>query len=145
MRSLFALLVFALFSTFGLTGKAAASEAEVKAAYAAWDAAFAKADAKAIAAFYTADAVLLPPTHDVLKGPAGVETFFAGLFAGGVTGHKLELIEMSGDDKVIVGAAKWSAQGKDSKGAPAAFGGIATHEFVRQADGSLKLRLHTFN
>lgn len=137
--------VLALAAMLGAPVIAFASEAEVKAAYAAWDAAFSKGDAKAVAAFYTADAVFLPPTHDVIKGPAGVETFFAGLFANGVTGHKLELVDMSGDDKTIVGAAKWSAQGKDANGAPATFGGIATHEFARQSDGSLKLRLHTFN
>jgi len=40
-----------------------------------------------------------------------------------------------------VAAAIWSAKGKDG----ASLGGIAIQEFTRQADGSLKLRLHTFN
>ncbi len=48
-------------------------------------------DAKAIGAMYTDDALFLPPSHDVLRGPAAVEKFFTGLFAAGVTGHKLEL------------------------------------------------------
>ena len=117
------------------------------AAYQAWDAAFATGDAKAIAAFYTDDATFLPPTHDVIEGPAGVEKFFAGLLGSGVTGHKLELIEVEGDDDgdMIVAAAKWSANGKDASGAPATFGGVATHVFEKQDDGSLKLKLHTFN
>ena len=46
---------------------------------------------------------------------------------------------------MIVAAAKWSAQGKDASGAPASFGGVATHVFEKQADGTLKLKLHTFN
>jgi ketosteroid isomerase-like protein len=99
-------------------------------------------------AFYAEDATFLPPTHDVIKGPAGVETFFAGLFSNGVTGHKLELIEVDvegDDDEVVVAAAKWSADGKDANGAPATFGGVATHLFEKQDDGSLKLKLHTFN
>lgn len=145
MRKLLSLVALALMALAVAPARAASPEADVKAAYAAWDAAFSKGDAKAVAAFYTEDAVLLPPTHDVLKGPAGVETFFAGLFAAGVTGHKLELVDLSGDDGTVVAAAKWSAQGKDANGAPATFGGIATHAFERQADGSLKLRLHTFN
>jgi ketosteroid isomerase-like protein len=57
-----------------------------------------------------------------------------------VSGHKLVLLEANGEDDMIVAAAKWSARGKDGP-----MGGIATHEFVKQADGSLKLRLHTFN
>jgi len=120
---------------------AASLEEQVKDAYAAWDAAFNKGDPKALAASDTDDAVFLPPTHEVIKGPAGVEKFFAGLFGAGVSGHKLELIEANGDDDAAVAAAKWSAQGKDGSG----LGGIATHEFVKQADGGLKLRLHTFN
>ena len=124
---------------------AASIEEEVKAAYAAWDAAFNKSDAKAVAAFYSADATFLPPTHDVIEGPAGVEKFFAGLFGAGVTGHKLEIIKASGADKLIVAAAKWSAKGKDASGAPTSVGGVATHAFEKQADGTLKLKLHTFN
>ena len=119
---------------------AATSDEQVRAAYAAWDAAFGKSDAKLIGAMYSADAVLLPPSHDVLKGPAAIEKFFAGLLTAGFTNHKLELVEANGTANLIVAAAKWSAQSKDG---PA--GGIATHEFVRQASGGLKLRLHTFN
>ena len=120
---------------------AASLDEQVTAAYGAWDAAFNKGDAKAVAAFYVEDAVFLPPTHDVIKGPAGVEKFFAGPFGAGVTGHKLELIEANGDDNTAVAAAKWSAKGKDGS----SLGGVATYEFAKQADGSLKLRLHTFN
>ena len=120
---------------------AASLDEQVQAAYAAWDAAFNKGDPKAVAAFYAEDAVFLPPTHDVIKGPAGVEKFFAGLFGAGVTGHKLELIEANGEGNTAVAAAKWSAKGKDG----ASLGGLATHEFAKQADGSIKLRLHTFN
>jgi uncharacterized protein (TIGR02246 family) len=124
---------------------AASLEDQVKAAYANWDAAFNKGDAKAVAAFYTDDATFLPPSHDIVKGPAGVDKFFSGLFANGVTGHKLELIEVHGNDEMAVAAAKWSAKGKDANGAETSFGGIATHLFNKQPDGSLRLRLHTFN
>jgi uncharacterized protein (TIGR02246 family) len=115
-------------------------EEDVKAAYVAWDAAFNKGDAKAVAGFYTEDATFLPPSHEIIKGPAGVEQFFAGLFANGVSGHQLEMIEANGDADILVAAAKWSAKSKDS-----AIGGIATHLFTKEADGTLKIKLHTFN
>jgi uncharacterized protein (TIGR02246 family) len=118
---------------------------DVKTAYAAFNAAFAKGDAKAIAAFYTEDAVFLPPDHQVYKGPAGVEKFFTALFAGGARDHKLDLIEAYGSGDLVFGAAKWSAMGKDSAGKDQPWGGLATHIFERQADGTLKIKLHTFN
>jgi uncharacterized protein (TIGR02246 family) len=118
---------------------------DVTAAYSAWDEAFNSGDAKAVAAFYTDDAIFLPATHDVIKGPDGIEKFFSGLFDMGVTGHKLELIEADGDDNMLVGTAKWSANGKDAQGADQPWGGVATHVFEKQDDGSFKLRVHTFN
>lgn len=144
----FRIAMLAVFVALGVPAAAfaASTDEQVVAAYAAWDQAFNTGDASKVAAFYTDDAVFLPPTHDVVEGPAGVEKFFAGLFGNGVTGHKLELIEVTGDDdEMVVAAAKWSAHGKDASGAPATFGGVATHVFERESDGSLKLKLHTFN
>ncbi len=120
-------------------------ESQVRAAYSAWNAAFNRSDAKAVAAFYTDDASFLPATHDVIQGPDGIEKFFSSLFAGGVTDHSLDLIRTTGDDKIVIAAAKWSAAGKDASGKATRFGGVATHVFERQPDGSLKLKLHTFN
>src|SRR3954447_22888769 len=133
----------------GLLAPAAAHavslDEQIKAAYAAWDAAFNKQDPKALGAFYTSDATFLPDTHEVLTGPDGVAKYFSGAFAAGFTGHHLELIKAEGDDHFAIVAGKWSAHGKDEKGAPATFGGLSTVIFEKQADGSLKIKLHTFN
>src|ERR1700731_5385048 len=71
---------------------AADPKSDVTAAYAAWDAAFNKGDAKTLAAAYLPNAKLLPPTHEVASGPAAIEKFFAEAHANGVTHHKLEMI-----------------------------------------------------
>jgi uncharacterized protein (TIGR02246 family) len=133
-----------LFVTPGLA-LAGEMEDRVAAAYSAWDTAFNSGDPKAVAAFYTDDATFLPADHQVIEGPAGVENFFSGLFANGLTGHKLEMIKVVGAGDILVGSAKWSAQGKDASGKAATFGGVATHVFEKQADGNYKLKIHTFN
>jgi ketosteroid isomerase-like protein len=120
-------------------------KADVAAAYAAWDAAFNKGDPKAVAANYLPNAKLLPPTNTALSGPSEIETFFAGLISGGVTDHKLDVIDTGGEGKVVFGAANWSAKAKAADGTVNVARGFATHVFDRQPDGSLKLRLHTFN
>jgi ketosteroid isomerase-like protein len=149
MRKLYSLcfvLVAALTLSLAASLSSAASpDSEVKAAYAAWDAAFKKSDAKAVAAFYADDALFLPADHKVIKGPDGVEKFFAGLFGMGAANHKLELIEAGGEGKLLYGSAKWSADGKDASGKDQPWGGVATHVFQKQPDGKLKIKLHTFN
>ena len=129
-------LVLALIASAAAAGPL---EDQVTRAYSAWDAAFNKADGKAVAAFYAPDSIFLPANHEVIKGPGGVETFFTGLFGAGVTGHKLDLIDAKGDGNTVVAAAKWSAKAGDKE-----IGGIATHVFEKQSDGSMKLRMHTF-
>nr|WP_292310323.1 DUF4440 domain-containing protein [Mesorhizobium sp.] len=124
---------------------AASAEDDVKAAYSAWDAAFNKGDAGAIAALYSDDALFLPPTHDVIKGPAGVEKFLQGIIGMGTKDHKFEMIEAREEGSIVYAAAKWSATGKDSEGKDQTWGGVATHVFERQSDGSLKVKLNTFN
>ncbi len=138
---------FALFLlTAAPVGSFAADlKSDVAAAYAAWDVAFNKGDAKTLAAAYLPNANVLPPTHEVASGPAAIEKFWAGMFANGVTDHKLEVIDAGGDGKVVYGTANWSAKGKDKDGKPANFSGLSTTVFERQTDNSLKLRLHTFN
>jgi ketosteroid isomerase-like protein len=146
IRSMFmAIIAICLGALAAATAFAGSPQDDVKNAYAAWDAAFNKTDAKAIAALYADDAILLPPTHNVIKGPAGVEKFFSGVLAMGATGHKLELIEAHGDGNLLFGAAKWSANGKDANGKDQPWGGLTTGIFERQSDGSLKIKLHTFN
>jgi ketosteroid isomerase-like protein len=145
VRLLTAMVAGLCISLMALTPAKADPAGDVTAAYSAWDAAFNKADAKGIAAFYTEDTIFLPATHEVITGPAGVEKFFGALLGMGATGHKLELIEAEADGNLLVGTAKWSANGKDAKGADQAWAGLATHVFEKQADGSLKPKVHTFN
>ena len=83
-------------------------KSDVQAAYEAFNEAFNKGDAAGVAAFYTEDAKLLPPTHDVLTGPAGAEQFFTALFEAGVTNHALEIIEVHGDGDLAYSAANWT-------------------------------------
>jgi ketosteroid isomerase-like protein len=72
LRIAFAIAVVALIVGSGVARADDAQTQQVKAAYAAWDAAFNKGDAKGVAALYTEDSLLLPPSHDVIKGPTSL-------------------------------------------------------------------------
>src|SRR2546421_11599639 len=112
---LFHASAFALFLlTVAPVGSFAAdAKSDVTAAYAAWDAAFNKGDAKAIAATYLPNAKLLPPSHEVMSAPAAIEKLFAEAHASGLTDHKLQVIDAGCDDKVMYGPANWRAKATD--------------------------------
>ena len=124
---------------------AADPKTDVERAFAAWDAAFNEGDLKGIVAAYLPNAKMLPPTHDVAVGQEAIEKFYAGALASGITGHKLEVIDAGGNDKIVYSTARWSAKGKDNNGQVTTFSGLSTYVFERQLDTSLKLLLQTWN
>jgi ketosteroid isomerase-like protein len=63
----------------------------------------------------------------------------------GTKNHKLDLIEVTGDDDLVIGSAKWSVGAKDQSGKDVVYSGVTIQVFQKQPDGSYKMRLHTFN
>jgi uncharacterized protein (TIGR02246 family) len=116
----------------------------VASAFRAWNGAFNKGDAKAVASLYTSDAVLLPASHEIKKG-TDIEQFFAGLLQNKVADHTLEPIEIIPAGDTLIVASKWAAKAPDEKGGAKPIGGIATHVLQKQKDKSYKVKLHTFN
>ena len=56
--------------------------------------AFGRGDAAAIAAWYTADATLLPPDSPMLKGRDAIRDFWQGVMNSGVGEARLETLEV---------------------------------------------------
>jgi uncharacterized protein (TIGR02246 family) len=120
-------------------------EARVNAGNAKWNAAFNAANADALAALYTADATLVPPTGTTVKGTAAISEFWGGLFKAGFKDHKIELVSTREEGKLTIVVGKWQATGPDEKGAPKQYGGQLVNILETQADGQLRSILHTWN
>ncbi len=118
---------------------------QIESAYGAWDGAFNRGDAKALASLYSENARLLPPAHDVIEGRQAIEPFWGGMFKAGMAGHALELLAVEDDHRGTVGIAKWSARGKGKDGNERVFTGSVVHVFAKRQDGGLQLWLHIWN
>ena len=88
--------------------KGGGARAGIDAANKAWMAAVEKGDAGAVAATYTADAKLLPPSHDFISGRKDIEAFFGSMAKEGVAKVPLETLEVfdGGDTAAEVGTYK---------------------------------------
>jgi uncharacterized protein (TIGR02246 family) len=126
-----------------------ASHEEIKDAarrgQAAWNEAFNRGDAAAVAALYTDDATLLPPTHAIIKGSDAVREFWQGLIGAGFKGHGIELVDAASGGDMAFATGNWWASGPGEGGETRRFEGTVVTVLRRQADGVWKVCLHTWN
>jgi uncharacterized protein (TIGR02246 family) len=83
----------------------------VRRANEAWNSAFNRGDAAAVAALYKDNATVLPPTHAVVKGTAAIRDFWQGLITAGFKEHDIEMIDAEADGDLAFATGKWSANG----------------------------------
>ena len=107
--------------------------------------AFSSGDIAALAAFYTEDAVVLPPNSQMIRGRKAIEEFWKGAVGMGVRSIQLSTIDVqsSGDLAYEIGNATMQIQPQ---------GGSASRETVkyvvvwkRQPDNSWKLAVDIWN
>lgn len=129
----------------GVTQAAESVEVMVNQGNAAWNTAFNAKNADALAALYTAEAILVPPTGTTVKGTAAIREFWSGLFKAGFKDHKIDLVGVRQEGKLTIAVAKWQATGPDENGAPKQYGGQLVNILETQEDGQTRSILHTWN
>ncbi|OAJ72054.1 hypothetical protein A7976_07690 [Methylobacillus sp. MM3] len=120
-------------------------EAKVTEGNAAWNAAFNAANAEALAALYTSDATLVPPTGTTVKGTAAIQEFWSGLFKAGFKDHKIDLVSVRQEGDLTIAVAKWQATGPTDNGTTKQYGGQLVNILQTQKDGQARSILHTWN
>lgn len=129
----------------GVTQAAESAEVMVNQGNTAWNTAFNAKNADALAALYTAEAILVPPTGTTVKGTAAIREFWSGLFKAGFKDHKIDLVGVRQEGKLTIAVAKWQATGPDENGAPKQYGGQLVNILETQEDGQTRSILHTWN
>jgi uncharacterized protein (TIGR02246 family) len=121
------------------------TRAAIEAANAKFSDAFARGDAKALAALYTSDAIAFPPDSEMIRGNEAIGTFWKATRDSGVKSAALTTmdVERSGDLAYEVGTVFLTIEAAGK--APT----TATAKYVvvwkRQADGSWKLHRDIWN
>lgn len=87
----------------------------ISTADAAWSAAFAKGDAQAVAAIYSANGQVLAQGSDPVKGTADLIKFFQGTFAEGVASVALTTLEVVGQGRYATEVGSYVMKDKAGK------------------------------
>ena len=121
------------------------ARAAIEAANAKFSDAFARGDAKALAAMYTPDAIAFPPDSDMVHGNEAIGEFWKATRDSGVQTAALTTVDVSrsGDVAYEVGKVSLTIQpaGKELTTAVAKYVVV----WKRQADGSWKLHRDIWN
>src|SRR5262245_51000374 len=129
----------------GKNGDVRETRAAIESANAKFSEAFARGDAKALAAMYTSDAIAFPPDSEMIRGNEAIGEFWKATRDSGVQSAVLTTVdvERSGDLASEVGTVSLTIQAAGT--APT----TATAKYVvvwkRQADGSWKLHRDIWN
>jgi len=129
----------------GEEGSVHEARAAIEAANAKFSEAFARGDAKALAAMYTADAIAFPPDSEMIQGNEAVGEFWKATRSGGVQGVALTTLDVgrSGDVAYESGEVTLTIQpaGKEPTTATAKYLVV----WKREADGAWKLHRDIWN
>src|ERR1700727_1139351 len=103
--------------TIGATGFAAAGDLKgtIMAGDAAWSAAFAKGDAKGVAAIYSANGQVLAEGSDPVTGTAALTKFIQGVLDEGAASVTLNTLEVVGQGRYATEVGSYVIKDKSGK------------------------------
>ena len=129
----------------GKNGGVHEARVAIEAANTKFSEAFARGDAKSLAAMYTSDAIVFPPDSEMIRGNEAIGEFWKATRNSGVQSVALTTIDVGGSGDVAYEAGKVSLTiqpaGKESTTAAAKYLVV----WKREGDGSWKLHRDIWN
>lgn len=144
-------VLIATISSAAFAGSAGESDgvrearAAIEAANASFSEAFARGDAKALAALYTPDAMVFPPDSDVIRGNEAIGSFWKTTRDGGVRSATLTTTDVgrSGDVAYESGTVSLTIQPAGAEATTVVEKYVVV--WMRQSDGAWKLHRDIWN
>jgi uncharacterized protein (TIGR02246 family) len=78
-------------------------------------AAFNRGDAAGLAALYTENGQVLPTNSDVITGQEAIEAFWQAVMDMGITGAKVESVEVEGHGDTAIDVGKYTLHGAEGQ------------------------------
>lgn len=110
-----------------------------------WLSAFNRGDTRELAELYTSDAVIMPPSSEILSNPVAIKSYWDGLRSIGVNDFALYTVNTEREGDTVYQSAMWEATRYTARGDTVRFDGNMYSVLERQKDGSWKIRLQSWN
>ena len=109
-----------------------------------WEMAFNSGDTTALANLYAEDAIVVPPSLEILNAQKEIELYWANQILTGTDNFRVQTINLRRHGDVIYQSAVWIAT-VTSNGVATDLDGEMTNVIARQQDGSWKIQLQSWN
>ena len=110
-----------------------------------WSRALSQGDSADLGRFYTPDAVVLPPSSEILANRDAIKGYWDGLHKIGVNDYSVYDVNLKIEGNLAYQTALWEAKRVTPEGNTIEFDGNLSNVFERQPDGSWKIRLQSWN
>lgn len=110
-----------------------------------WSHALGQGSSADLVKFYTADAVVLPPSSEILATRDAIKGYWEGLHKIGVNKYSVYDVDLKIEGNIAYQTALWEARRVTSDGNTIEFDGNLSNVFERQPDGSWKIKLQSWN
>ena len=141
----FLILIPIMSIAIGITSSYALESTDVDKLNSLWSNSFDEGNTKGLMTLYTDNAVVFPPSSEILEGKGEIATYLDGLRKVGFTEYSISSIDMDSKGDTVYTTALWEATRVDSNGAVIKLDGNITNVLEKQKDGSWKIKLQSWN
>lgn len=144
MKKLNTLLLVMSASMSGFVNAEVDETAAINALNINWDNAVNRGDTKELVSLYADNAVIMPPSSEILSDRKAIKNYWDGLRKVGVNAYVIRTIDLRIDGDKAYQTALWEAT-RTTDGNVIQFDGNMSNVLERQKDGSWKIMLQSWN
>jgi uncharacterized protein (TIGR02246 family) len=145
MKKLITILLLITVSVSGLANAVADEATAINALNIKWDAAVNQGDTTQLASLYVDNAVMMPPSSEILADRGAIKNYWDILREIGIDAYEISAIELRIDGDTAYQTVLWEATRNAADGNVIQFNGNMSNVLERQKDGTWKIKLQSWN
>jgi ketosteroid isomerase-like protein len=143
LNSLILLSILALSS--GYAASATLETVDVESFNNIWKSGFEQGNTEALMGLYTENAVVFPPSSEILEGRTAIQAYLDSLREVGVKEYSISNVDTNIKENIVYETALWEATRVDNEGNVITLEGNISNVFEKQNDGSWKIKFQSWN
>lgn len=129
----------------GVANSESLQKADVEQFDALWSDSYAVDDTGKLMTLYSDDAVMFPPSSEIVEGKSNISAYLESLRSVGVKEYSISNVDLNVQGDTAYSTELWEATRVDASGNSIVLEGNITNVFERQDNGSWKIKYQSWN